>query len=81
MSATDAEAGRAIKVAEAIVEVLSTEADTSLAAAGLAMALSWLATTRTLNGADALQLVAVTGDTARQQTETLYGVLPPEVVN
>ena len=64
--ATDDEAARASRLAESIVEVLAGEADTNLAAAGLAMALSWLATTRTLSEADALQVVTATAASTRR---------------
>lgn len=80
---SDDQADRAIKVCEGIVEVLAAEADTDLAAAGLAMALSWLATTRSLNEADALMLVSALGEAARDQVADLYAqaLLQPEAMN
>lgn len=80
---SDDQADRAIKVCEGIVEVLAAESDTDLAGAGLAMALGWLATTRSLTEADALVLVGAVGDTARDQVVDLHAqaLLRPESLN
>lgn len=80
---TDEEAARSLKVAEGIVEVLAAEPNSTLALAGVAMAISWLATTRAYTEADSLQLVEATSATAREQTAALYEAaqLTPEALN
>lgn len=84
MRTTAEEAARALKVSEGIVAVLAAEPDSTLALSGVAIAIAWLATSRSGAEADALQLVDATSATAREQTMELYQaarLLAPEVVD